>query len=71
MTSLTNPAAAVPMIAAGDRCLYTGIGQLNGKQCDALWVHRQHASIRLDSGAATRCRSTDLCPVPRRPRPMF
>lgn len=64
-------ATAAPGIATGDRCLYLGIGQLGGKQCDVLSVRRVFAIIRFDSGTAVIARAIDLHPVPRRPPPMF
>ncbi|MBW6524802.1 hypothetical protein KZ810_14975 [Sphingomonas sp. RHCKR47] len=65
------PAQPVAGIARGDRCLYLGIGQLAGKQCDVLSAHRAFAVIRFDTGLALLTLATDLHPVPRRPPPMF
>ncbi|WP_267382583.1 MULTISPECIES: hypothetical protein [unclassified Sphingomonas] len=58
-------------VAAGDRALYQGAGQLRGKQCDVLAVRRTHATIRFDAGFAVLALASDLLPVPRRPPPMF
>lgn len=65
------PAPAPRGIAAGDRCLYLGIGQRRGKQCDVLSVRRAFACIRFDSGLALLALVADLHAVPRRPPPMF
>lgn len=64
-------AAAAIGVATGDRCLFRGIGQLHGKQCDVLSVRRVCAIIRFDSGTALVALAADLHPVPRRPPPMF
>ncbi|WP_294191074.1 hypothetical protein [uncultured Sphingomonas sp.] len=65
-----QPCASIGIVR-GDRCLYLGIGQLAGKQCDVLSVRRIFTTIRFDNGTAVLALVADLHPVPRRPPPMF
>lgn len=58
-------------VCGGERALYRGLGQRNGKQCDVLAVRREFASFRFDDGEAVLGLARDLYPIPRRPPPMF
>lgn len=58
-------------VAAGDRAVFLGIGQLRGKHGDVLNARPTFSIVRFDHGVAVLTLTADVHPIPRRPPPDF